>query len=177
MSTTSNIGKRGRTDLELFILALVSRDIATPYELQSTAGISPGASIPALGRLDAAGYVSKGQEAARGRVAYHVTSRGKKHLESSWRALLESPDGDMDVVLRTACIALLMGQSKQVIVNYLLKASNRRTTKPEAPLFNPPGLRDPGLYPWMRQIGEPARVASEAAVLKKIASLLKKSHK
>src|SRR5438309_1636371 len=63
MSKTSKTAdKRGRADLELFLLALLSRGIATPYDLQAAAGLSPGASIPALGRLEAAGYVVKGEQ-------------------------------------------------------------------------------------------------------------------
>jgi len=178
MSKTSKTAdKRGRADLELFLLALLSRGIATPYDLQASAGLSPGASIPALGRLEAAGYVVKGEQEARRRLEYNVSARGKKHLESSWKALLESPaKGDMDVVLRTACVALLMGEKKRVVAEYLAEGSKmRKLESGRFSLSNAPGLRHPGLYAWMRQVGEPTRTASEAAILKKIASVLKKA--
>jgi hypothetical protein len=47
--------KRRKTDLDLFVLALVDSGVATPYALQMTAGLSPGATIPVLQRLTEAG--------------------------------------------------------------------------------------------------------------------------
>ena len=48
--------KRGRTDLDLFVLALIDSRISTPYEFQKVAGLSPGATIPALQILLDAGF-------------------------------------------------------------------------------------------------------------------------
>jgi hypothetical protein len=53
--------KRRRTDLDLFVLALIDSGISTPYELQKDAGLSPGATIPALQRLLEAGFVRQGK--------------------------------------------------------------------------------------------------------------------
>jgi hypothetical protein len=38
--------KRHRTDLDLFILALIDSGVSTPHELQKMAGLSRGATIP-----------------------------------------------------------------------------------------------------------------------------------
>ena len=38
--------KRSKLDLELFLLALIERDINTPYALHLNVGLSPGATIP-----------------------------------------------------------------------------------------------------------------------------------
>ncbi len=44
MSQTSD--KRRRTELDLFMLALINGGITTPYALQKSAGLSQGATIP-----------------------------------------------------------------------------------------------------------------------------------
>jgi DNA-binding PadR family transcriptional regulator len=177
VSKTSRPDKRGRADLELFILALISRGLSTPYDLHASAGLSPGATIPALGRLETAGFVTKGEEAARRRLEYQLTARGKKHLESSWRVLLDSPpNSDLDSILRVASLALLMGEKKQTVSAYLTDASKRREAKAATvKIADAPKLREIGLYPWFRQFGEPTRTAAEAAILKKIASIVKKT--
>jgi hypothetical protein len=52
--------KRRRTDLGLFVLALIDSGVSTPYEFQKTAGLSQGATIPALQRLLDARLVRQG---------------------------------------------------------------------------------------------------------------------
>ena len=175
--TVKSDDKRGRADLELFILALIGRGLTTPYDLRTSVGLSPGATIPAFSRLEKAGFVVKGKAEARGRLEYELSPRGKKHLETSWRALLDpSRTGDLDVVLRVASLALLMGEKKQVVASYLSDASKERQAKAKhTRIAVAPKLRDAGLYPWLRQFGEPARAASESAILRKIAGLVKKA--
>jgi len=158
-------------------MALITRELSTPYDLQSKAGISQGASLPALRRLEASGFVIKGEESARRRLEYQVTGRGKKHLESSWKALLQSRTGDFDDLLRAACVGLLMGERVKVVAQYLADASRQRKSVGPASFSGGPGLRDPGLYAWMKQAGNPVRAKSEAAILKKMASFLKKARK
>jgi hypothetical protein len=53
--------KRRRTDLDLFILALIDSGISTPYEFQKAASLSQGATIPALQRLLEARLVRQGK--------------------------------------------------------------------------------------------------------------------
>jgi DNA-binding PadR family transcriptional regulator len=176
VSKSSRPDKRGRADLELFILALISRGLSTPYDLHASAGLSPGATIPALGRLEAAGFVTKGEEEARRRLEYQVTAKGKKHLESSWRTLLDSsPNSDLDSILRVASLALLMGEKKQTVAGYLSGAAKQRQAKAagDKPTERPK-LREPELYLWLKQFGEPVRAASERAILMKMASIVKR---
>jgi hypothetical protein len=52
--------KRRRTDLDLFVLALIDSGVSTPYEFQKAAGHSQGATIPALQRLLDARLVRQG---------------------------------------------------------------------------------------------------------------------
>ena len=53
--------KRQRTDLDFFVLALIDGGVSTPYELQKEAGLSQGATNPALQRLLAARFVRQGK--------------------------------------------------------------------------------------------------------------------
>src|SRR5580658_8867401 len=89
--------KRRRTDLDLFVLALIDSGVSTPYELQKSAGLSQGATIPALLRLLEAGVVRQGKPGARGRADYKVNAAGRKVLKTGWRRLVEAgPSGDID---------------------------------------------------------------------------------
>ena len=102
--------KRRRTDLDLFVLALIADGVATPYELKQHAGLSPGATIPALDRLLQTGMVRQDKPGARGRIEYLVTRAGAKSLRTSWHALVEKgPSGDLDSDLRVALLACWSG--------------------------------------------------------------------
>ena len=69
--------KRLRTDLDLFVLALVNRGMRTPYDLKVDAGISRGASIPVLNRLLEQNLVTAGAPTERSRSEYSLTGRAK----------------------------------------------------------------------------------------------------
>src|SRR3954454_16452382 len=95
--------RRRRTDLDLFVLALIADGVATPYELKQHAGLSPGATIPALDRLLLAGMVRQGKPGPRGRIEYRVTRAGAKNLATCWKEFLEkAPSGDLEGDLRVA---------------------------------------------------------------------------
>jgi DNA-binding PadR family transcriptional regulator len=99
--------KRQRTDLDLFILALIDGGVSTPYELQKEAGLSQGATIPALRRLLEARFVRQGKPGARGRTDYKVTASGKERLRDGWLPLIEAgPSGVLDSDLRVALLAI-----------------------------------------------------------------------
>jgi DNA-binding PadR family transcriptional regulator len=81
--------------------------------MQSLAGLSPGATIPILQSLVEDGYVTAGKPGTRARVAYVVTSKGKKWLEAVWPSLLqEGPSGDLDSDLRVFLIAIRVGKDR-----------------------------------------------------------------
>jgi DNA-binding PadR family transcriptional regulator len=105
--------KRRRSDLRAFVIALLLEGVSTPYELQSLAGLSPGATIPILQSLVEDGHVRAGKPGTRGRVAYVVTPKGKKWLESVSPSLLqEGPSGDLDSDLRVFLIAVRVGRER-----------------------------------------------------------------
>ena len=95
------------------MVALLLERVSTPYELQSIAGLSPGATIPILQSLVEHGHVRAGKPGTRGRVAYVVTSKGKTWLGEVWPSLLQDgPSGDLDSDLRVFLIALQTGKDR-----------------------------------------------------------------
>lgn len=119
--------KRRRTDLDLFVLALVDSGVATPYELQKTARISQGASVPALQRLLAAGFIRQGKPGPRGRTDYRATAAGRKALKVDWRGLIDSgPSGDLDADLRVALLAWWVGGDHRLATEFLSQSANRK---------------------------------------------------
>ena len=67
---------RRRNDLDLFVLALIVSGISIPYELKTAAGLSPGATIPALRRMLEEALIRKGKPGPLGRT----------HLAGVWNA-------------------------------------------------------------------------------------------
>jgi DNA-binding PadR family transcriptional regulator len=135
--------KRRRTDLDLFILALIDGGVATPYELQKSAGLSQGATIPALQRLLDARFVRQGKSGPRGRIDYRVTVAGKRLLKDGWLALIEQgPSGDVDSDLRMALLALLGGGDHPLAVDFLRQSADKKMESAGAaePMGNPSKL-------------------------------------
>jgi DNA-binding PadR family transcriptional regulator len=119
--------KRRRTDLDLFVLALIDSGISTPYEFQKSAGLSPGATIPGLQRLFAAGFVRQGKPGSRGRTDHSITSAGRKFLKNGWRILIEDgPSGDLDADLRVALLALWAGGKRQLATDFLQQSALKK---------------------------------------------------
>ncbi|QNI31163.1 hypothetical protein H7849_18990 [Alloacidobacterium dinghuense] len=120
--------RRRRTDLDLFVLALIDSGISTPYDLQKMAGLSPGATIPALQRLLDAGCVRQGKPGPRGRTDHKITATGKKLLNAGWRTLLEDgPSGDLDADLRVALVALWAGGERRLAIEFLRESAHKKT--------------------------------------------------
>jgi DNA-binding PadR family transcriptional regulator len=119
--------KRRRNDLDLFVLALVSDGVATPYELKMAAGLSPGASIPALARLVEAGFVDQGKPGPRRRANYRITAAGRRNLKRGWKDLIEDgPSGDLDADLRVALLALCVGGNGKLGADFLRQSAKKK---------------------------------------------------
>ncbi len=119
--------KRRRNDLDLFVLALISDEVSTPYELKMTAGLSPGATIPALTRLMEEGFVLQGKPGPRGRADYKITSAGRRYLKSGWKELIEDgPSGDLDADLRVALLAIWLGGDRNLAADFLRLSTVKR---------------------------------------------------
>jgi DNA-binding PadR family transcriptional regulator len=115
---------RHRGDLDVFVLALIDSGISTPYDLQRSAGLSPGATIPALRRLVAAGFVLAGKPGPRGRTEHRVSAAGRRHLKKGWEPLIDAgPSGDLDADLRVALLALVVGADRTAAIGFLRQAA------------------------------------------------------
>ncbi len=162
--------KRRRTDLDLFVLALIDSGMSTPYEFQKAAGLSQGATIPALQRLLDARLVRQGKPGARGRTAYQVTAAGKRLLKDGWLALIEDgPSGNVDSDLRVALLALLGGGERRLAADFLRQSADRKLESVAAaePMENPGDL--PLLPRWyndLRSSTAKALLTAESAAKK-----------
>jgi DNA-binding PadR family transcriptional regulator len=156
--------KRRRSDLRAFVIALLLEGISTPYELQSLAGLSPGATIPILQSLVEDAYVKAGKPGTRGRVAYVVTSKGKKWLETVWLSLLqEGPSGDLDSDLRVFLIAIRVGKERGKAEAFLRSGLEHRQ-KALAELEGK--MKEEGSGVWLADQYVSLRVRATAAMLK-----------
>jgi DNA-binding PadR family transcriptional regulator len=172
---SSRDDRRSRKDLEAFLLALIARGLKTPYDFMTSAGISPGASIPALGRLESAGYVRKGEGGARNRQEYEATGKGQAFLEQSWREIFQAPPtGDLDTVIRTASLALLMSEPKRSVAAYLGRAAALRKARRSVRLTAVPTHYPAGVFLWMRQVAAAGRAKNEATTLRELASAIQR---
>ena len=119
--------KRRRNDLDLFVLALIESGLSTPYALKTGAGLSPGATIPALERLMKARFVLPGKSGPRGRTDHRITREGRRYLRNGWQALIdEGPGGDLDADLRVALLALFVGGDRRLATDFLLESATRK---------------------------------------------------
>ena len=168
--------KRRRTDLDLFILALIDGGVSTPYELQKTAGLSQGATIPALQRLLEARLVRRGKPGARGRTDYKVSAAGKKLLRDGWLPLIEAgPSGDLDSDLRVALLAIWGSGDRRLANNFLRQSGdNKMESIATTELAGDPGDVTP-LARWytdLRSATTKALLTSEAEAIRAIAEAL-----
>ena len=171
--------QRSRPDLELFLLALIRDGVSTPYQMLRSAALSPGATLPALGRLESQGYVRRGKAGSRGRTEYRLTKSGRRYLDAGWQPLLKKPAaGDIETMLRTAALARASGAPVQLVVGYLRAAAKARSVESKRRLngnFATPkakaGAAD--LYQWMQEAHAAGRLEAEAKTLRKTASRLK----
>jgi DNA-binding PadR family transcriptional regulator len=99
--------------LDLFLLTLVRDGIRTPYEWQARADVSLGASLPAVKRLLEGRLVSEAEKGSRGRREFHITRTGRRALSNIdffMEQTLDERPGDLESVLRLACMAISEGK-------------------------------------------------------------------
>jgi hypothetical protein len=155
--------KRRRGDLDLFVLALIASGVETPYELKTAAGLSPGATIPALVRLLEADFVLQGKPGLRGRADYKMTAAGRRYLECGWKKLIEDgPSGDLDADLRVALLALFVGGDRGIAKDFLRLTSAHRLESADKLEEPTESSSLPPLALWYRRL----RSASSEALMK-----------
>ncbi len=99
--------------LDLFLLTLVRDGIRTPYDWQARAGVSLGASLPAVKRLLEGLLVTEAKKGLRGRREFQITRLGRGALDNIAlyaKQAVDEPPGDLESVLRLACIAVSEGK-------------------------------------------------------------------
>ena len=160
-----------RTNLELFVLAMVQQGLATPYELKTKAGLSLGSTVPVLARLEKNALVKASEEGARRSRKFSITAKGTKALTQSWAEQSATEHTDLDSILRVACLAWMNGSMKacQEFMKHSadglrgwagsLRAEAERIA---ARLGDSPNA---DTFVWLRTYCEAARAETDAAVL------------
>lgn len=166
------------TNLELLILACVQRSLATPYDLHATAGLSVGATIPGLARLEQRGLV-KGVPGPRRSRRFSLTSAGQRALDTGVRDLGRDMPRDFESVLRIGALLCLYG-SRQRAGKYLRRAAlewRRRARLSRAELEAPGSSRraapTANVYSWMKRSTVYDRLNGEASSFRRVASSLR----
>ena len=160
--------------LDLYVLSLIERGLDTAYLFQREAGLSLGASTPALRRLSAARLVKRKEEESptkRPRHAYSLTLSGRELAQNGWRDHFQAgrTPSDLDAMLRLADMAAHYGASPGDVAKFLRAASARTSALAQqaaAAFEESNGL----LYPRMRSRCEAARLLAEAEVLSELAA-------
>jgi DNA-binding PadR family transcriptional regulator len=171
--------KRRRSDLDLFVLSLIESGLSTPYDLRKAAGLSPGATIPALRRLLDEGLVLAGKPGSRGRTDHRVTAEGRRYLKNGWRELIdEGPSGDLDADLRVALLALSVGGDRRMAADFLRQSAARRlesiipAEEPDEPISPPPLAL---WYRRLRSLSAEALIKGESSAALAMAKALPRS--
>lgn len=168
--------KRRKSDLDLFVLALIKSGVSTPYTLQKEAGLSQGATIPVIQRLLQAEWIRQGQPGPRGRTEYRITAAGRKQLRTGWRILIEDgPSGDLDADLRIALLAISEGDAHAVAVQFLKQsAAKMQEPKEELSAGNESDTSAPlaTLYRELRSVSVRAQLEAQATAAITMASSL-----
>ena len=106
------------SSLDVFLLALIDSGVTTSYAMREQAGISVGASRPALQRLQNLGLVEHGKTEARNKLVFRLTNRGRgakktelSHLMAEYQV---NPPSDLESIVRIAAIAAFSGNSSAV---------------------------------------------------------------
>jgi DNA-binding PadR family transcriptional regulator len=164
-----------RSTLEVLILALLKQGLTTTYDLQTRAGLSLGATVPALKRLGMAKLVTK--TASGRKFNFALTRDGEKAL-NSWTATGRVPS-EFDELLRTAYLTWLVGRSRSNAAAVLRKATRARMRWAEELHDETRGMDlskvrmpDAESYQWMRTVSEAARASAEAGALEALAQAI-----
>ena len=111
--------------LEMFLLGLVKGGLITPYDWQAKGRVSLGASLPAARRLVKEGLLRKVKKGPHGRHEFGLTDNGGDELADLRRYVKDASDqpfGDLESVVRLACLAMMVNESRTA-KKLLLEAS------------------------------------------------------
>lgn len=163
---------QGHSANEMFILSMIECGVDTVFGLQTTAGLSPGTSVPLLRRLAEGGLVRRPSARVQRKLRFTVTPRGEQHLNQNWRRAVNDTAPDLSEIVRMFWVAQQQGEQHAVYA--LDAAASRRRHKAQGMLHNAEGLqRDFTLgpahaYEWMKTYFEGLLLTAEAAVLEQL---------
>ena len=165
--------KKPLTDQDLLMLALVRLNLGTAYDLKAKAGISVGSSLPVLQRLHRAGLLHLGATDARGTHRYAITAKGTQVLETQWVAWVRKRPTEVNAILRTAALVLVMGDHGQVAEFYkgaahtletMANAKRAQAAQLAGMLGEPGGVR----CRWLRSTCDVAMLEALSGALREI---------
>jgi DNA-binding PadR family transcriptional regulator len=167
-----------RSSLEVFILTLIRQGFMTTYDLQSGAGLSLGATVPALNRLSDAKLVSR---RIVGRRHEYALTRGGEQVLRDWEPPVRRAATDYEDLLRTAYLSAFLLRKPTLGAEILRKAARARSRAAEDRADDLHGtiltgrLPEPSAYRWMRLLSEQHRLVAESRALESIATHIEKS--
>jgi len=170
--------KDGRSigSMEIFLMAAISRGgLNTIYALQRDADLQPGSIKKAIKDLVEDGLLERSDGAKRGRRAMALTKSGDRFLSEKWMTSLD-PKREMESILRSATVALLMGDIGRSI-NFLMDAASEREKRQGPQQLRAPSssARSPiEVHEEMRAVYENQRRVIEASLLRRFADELDK---
>jgi DNA-binding PadR family transcriptional regulator len=117
--------------LDAFVLSLLDRGAQSAYDLHRRAGISLGASTPALARLAKQKFVVREKSTSAGkriRYEFRLTAIGLKIARRAWSELLgnENRAFDLDSTLRIVDMAAHYGARRDALHRFLRRAGSER---------------------------------------------------
>jgi DNA-binding PadR family transcriptional regulator len=160
-----------RTNLEIFVLAAVRAGLDSAYDLNKSADLSVGATLPLLSRLEKAGLL-RSKAAARRSKQYSVTAEGRSVLQRSWQKLLEPVPREFEAILRIAYVCAFMDGTLKIMRHFLRAAALERKLlgaerKRESESILRESVQDAfgRGHRWLRAHSDAVRLEAEAAVL------------
>jgi DNA-binding MarR family transcriptional regulator len=168
--------------LDLFVLLCAERGIRSGYALRRQAGLSLGATTPALRRLAQAGLVSRTTSTGLGqrkRYEFSLTSSGRAALRRGWQEYLcgAAPPWDIDSVLRVLELAAHHGAHRKNMLDFVDRvAKHREQQAARHTLPSEEEHTELPTYTSLRPRFDLARAKADIAVLREIKELLAKNH-
>lgn len=157
--------------LELHLLSLLDRGAETPYDFLQ-AGLSLGSTIPALRRMEDAGWVRakrSSEVGKRQRHSFSLTATGRKLVVRAGAGLLHQlPPADFDSVLRVIDIGLGIGVTAQEILPFIEAAKQDRLAQAKLTAARNVGHDDSLQFKETRNRWEAERLKAEARFLAQI---------
>ena len=161
--------------LELHILTLLDRGSQTSYDFLQQ-GVSLGSSVPALRRMEDAGWIRakrSSEVGKRQRHSFSLTAKGRKLVVRAGAGLLrQPPPADFDAVLRVIDIADGSGAAVQEMLPFLKIAIRERLALAKLATSQSSDDRDRLEFKTTRTQWDGVRFRAEAGLLSRMAKAM-----